>query len=138
VNYAVNGFGFPNSKIGLNWAAGDTSHFWLAKTGWFTEVRNQINLIMPQNTAWQNQLFLEEGKIYVDIPTDTLPTNLSIKVKKGDVYLRLASGAKLNLDHQVPEWVNQTEGGNIYDNNHPIKIKVVIGEGKLVVEAQNR
>jgi membrane-associated PAP2 superfamily phosphatase len=138
VNYAVNGFGFPNSKIGLNWAAGDTSHFWLAKTGWFTEVRNQINLVIPQNTAWQNQLFLKEGKIYIDVPADTTATNLSVQLDKGEVYLRMAPGAKLNLEHQVPELVNLTEEGSTFDCNHPIKIKVEIGEGKLVTEELSR
>ncbi len=138
VNYAVNGFGFPNSKIGLNWEAGDTSHFWLAKTGWFTEVRNQINLVMPQNTAWQNQLFLKEGKIYMDIPADTLSANLSINLKKGEVYLRVTSGAKLHLEHKVPEWENHTQKQQAFEEEYPMRITIEIGEGKLVTEELNQ
>jgi membrane-associated PAP2 superfamily phosphatase len=134
VDYAVQGFGFPNSKIGLNWRAGDTCLFWLAKTGWFTEVRNQISIIYPTNTVIINELQVVEGKIFVDIIADNVPQNLKINLKEGDVHLALPIGTSINLFKEVPDFKNTSRVENYSDSKAAIQIQVVIEKGMLFIE----
>lgn len=137
-DYTVNGFGFPNSKIGLNWAEGDTCRFWLSKTGWFTEVRNTINVKIPVGNEWENLMELEEGKIYLDIAGDTLPKNLTIKLQEGDVHLKLDAGIQINLNARVPELNSSLEEANYIKVGSATQLQVVIKEGTLFVEADGK
>ena len=47
INYRVNAFGFPNSKLRSKWVEGDTSTYSIEKLGWFTEVRNNFQITYP-------------------------------------------------------------------------------------------
>jgi len=137
VKFSVQAFGFPNSKIGWDWVEGDTTSFTLIHMGWFTEVRNTINLSFPSNTEWENHLNLKEGKIYIEIPNDTLPKNLTISVDKGDVVLAVDELSELNLSSETSSWENPSNLLLFDASKSAAQITVSIAQGKLTVEEKN-
>lgn len=89
VDFKVNAFGFPNSKIGWKWNPGQNTDFSLIRMGWFTEVRNEIELTLVDTLAWEHSLVLDNGSIYFEVPTDTIALKLDVELKKGNFYLSL-------------------------------------------------
>lgn len=134
LNFSVQAFGFPNSKLGWDWVEGETTSFTIIHMGWFTEVRNTINLSYPSQTAWENQLNLKEGNVYIDVPNDSLQKNLSISVIKGDVVLLIDELSKLNLNSQTTTWENPSNVHLFDDSKSASQITVSITEGRLTVE----
>jgi hypothetical protein len=102
--------------------------------GWLTEVRNSINLSYPSQTTWENHLNLKEGKVYIDVPNETLQKNLSISVIKGDVVLLVDEQSKLNLNSQTTIWENPSAVQLFDDSKSMSQITVSIKEGRLTVE----
>lgn len=97
VKYQVNAFGLPNSRIGIAWNKDKNAILTLEESGWFTEVRNNIDIKYPHNNLWKNNLNVENGKIFIMISSDTIPKNLNINLKKGDITIYIPSNYNLNL-----------------------------------------
>jgi lipid A 4'-phosphatase len=90
VNYKVNGFGFPNSKIRGTWITGDTGKYTIQALGWFTEVKNDILLKIPMVDSIIYIIKINGGKIYCDLPEKGL-TSFSFTVNEGNIYLKMNS-----------------------------------------------
>lgn len=125
LDFKVNAFGFPNSKIGWKWEPGTESNFTLTEMGWFTEIRNEINLQFPQ--VKNLNLKVGEGEVFLNIPQDTTVRFINIEIEKGDVTLYLAESDTLNLQISAPNIDNQLKNDlNSYKHgcfNLDIKIK---------------
>ncbi len=132
VNYAVNGFGFPNSKIRLQWIEGDTCSYFLERMGWFTEVRNSINMVVPNTNSWENHLYLKEGKVFMALPTDSIPFNLFLVIEKGDVYMTMSSNSQISFSIVSPEIQNEKGFQLNSPDSIPSKVKITVKEGKVV------
>jgi lipid A 4'-phosphatase len=134
VNYSVNGFGFPNSKIRLQWQEGDTCICFLERMGWFTEVRNTIQMNIPNSTVWENHLYLKEGKIFLLIPNDSIPFNLMLFVEKGDVIVTMGSNNQISFSIESPDV--QNERAFDLNSNDGLASKVIISvkDGRVVLQ----
>ncbi len=108
VDFSVHAFGFPNSKIGWDWKVGDTTSFNLTHMGWFTEVRNEIELQIPQQSNWSNTLLVNEGDVYLEITEDTIPRNLKIIMNEGDINLIVKEKSTFILNSNSSEVQNNT------------------------------
>ena len=87
LDYKVNAFGFPNSKIRGLWTPGDTSRYILQHMGWFTEVKNVVNVEFPpiDSIAWY--FHINHGKVICNLP-DCCRVDLHISIEKGDILIR--------------------------------------------------
>lgn len=88
LSYAVQAFGLPNSKMGVDWTTkADTIFLTIAKRGWFTEVRNSIQLTLP-NLPRKTVLFKQKkGNVFVHLD-DTLAYQASyFTLNSGDVHV---------------------------------------------------
>jgi lipid A 4'-phosphatase len=134
INYEVAGFGFPNSKIRAKWVEGDTTKYWLERLGWFTEVRNQIHIILPENTAWINHVSVNEGNIFVHIPENAPLSKLKVEVGEGDltIYAKnvtpftLISGESLIKNEAGIEYLTASV-------DSVFQLKVAVDEGELII-----
>ncbi len=134
VNYSVNGFGFPNSKIRWRWVEGDTCSYFLERMGWFTEVRNNIQITVPNTTLWVNHIFLNDGKIFLTVPSDSIPFNLLVAVEKGDVYVTMGSNAEVSFSIESPEVQNERALKWNSKDSLPSKLKITVREGLVVLK----
>ena len=91
LEYKVNAFGFPNSKVRGHWTTGDTCRYVFETMGWFTELTNDVKLKIPSADSCTFLLRINKGRIINDLPGDydckqiVLPDNrvfLSINRKK--------------------------------------------------------
>ncbi|MFA6400956.1 MAG: phosphatase PAP2 family protein [Salinivirgaceae bacterium] len=134
VNFAVNGFGFPNSKIRWRWNESDTCSYYLERLGWFTEVRNNIQMMVPNSNSWENQVYLRKGKIYLTVPSDSIPFNLLVAVEKGDVFVTMGSNTDISFSIESPEIQNERTFELNASESSPSKIKITVKEGKVVFQ----
>lgn len=90
LEYKVNAFGFPNSKVRGHWTAGDTCRYEFENMGWFTELKVDVTLRLPPADSCVFLLKINKGKIINDLPENyqiektVLPGNseyLSIMLK---------------------------------------------------------
>ncbi|NJK87283.1 MAG: phosphatase PAP2 family protein [Bacteroidales bacterium] len=65
--YEVNAFGFPNSKIRPSWEDGDTLRYILHYMGWFTEVRNRIQMTLPFHHEGEYTIYIREGRAILNV-----------------------------------------------------------------------
>jgi lipid A 4'-phosphatase len=139
--YKVNAFGFPNSKLGHSWKTqADTGLYLIQPSGWFTEVRNQVELKLPQSLP--AVLRLEKGKFYLSSSLLRGKGQLWLKVEKGEVILRMNEYSDFVLYTQGSEVENQSGykleqlGRQYYTQpKAPLELHVQIGEGKLTIVA---
>lgn len=128
IQNSVSAFGFPNSKIGWNWLEGDTTSFEYNYMGWFTEVRNEIVMKFPINTNWTNKLLVEEGNVYLIIPSDTVAKNLTIEIIKGDLTVRSIEDAQANIVS-----INK-ELGKLHSSSSNLNLEIILHEGEVITE----
>jgi lipid A 4'-phosphatase len=134
VNYAVNGFGFPNSKIRWRWVEGDTCMYSLERMGWFTEVRNNIQMKVPNSTSWKNKLYLKEGKVFFSVPKDSIPFNLYVFVEKGEVYVTMSLFTNVSFSIESPE-VQNNGGFDLHPQDSlPSTVKIILKNGKVIIQ----
>lgn len=134
VDFTVNAFGFPNSKMGWNWIPGEHTSFELIRMGWFTEVRNEIDFHCPENCDWQNNLNVVEGNVYITIPEDTIQRNLNLNIETGDVYLTIPENTKFGFNYTASQIVNENEIVLDSLNAGALKLQVnILKEGKLLL-----
>ncbi len=126
--YAVNAFGFPNSKIRWNWEEGSETHYWLENMGWFTEVNNKIDITFPNNQPWDNILKLSNGDINIDIPNDTIIRNLTIYVTEGNVTLISNNSEYTDINVNSPK---------IIDNNNILSQSAIVSKTKINIFIEN-
>ena len=91
LEYRVNAFGFPNSKLRGRWTEGDTCRYVFETMGWFTELKNDARLKIPLADSCTFLIRINNGRIINDLPEAyhcekiILPGNrvfLSVKRKK--------------------------------------------------------
>lgn len=133
VDYSVNAFGFPNSKISWNWFEGDTTTFSLKYMGWFTEVRNNIRIFYPVSVASNFELALKEGKVFIDVSKKASSSALDIQVQEGDVTLFIEKGTNYTLTQKVPDMVNNCTYAST-DSVVDISLNISIEKGTLYIE----
>lgn len=133
ISYSVNAFGLPNSRVNMSWERSNNAKFSLAYLGWFTEVRNNINITYPVKNSWENNLRLNEGKVLVDIPADTISKNLNISIKNGDVILYVTSESDFSLTTNNVEIYNNSSV-NIDNDSASLSLNVNIYNGELFIE----
>jgi membrane-associated PAP2 superfamily phosphatase len=92
LDYSVNAFGFPNSKVRGTWILADTSRFSLEHLGWFTEITNTVNVEFPANDSITWLFSLGHGKMICTIP-DHCSAGFHISIKKGDLLIRAHPGS---------------------------------------------
>ncbi|MCX6249694.1 MAG: phosphatase PAP2 family protein [Bacteroidetes bacterium] len=68
LEYKVNAFGFPNSKIRGHWTIGDTCRYTFESMGWFTELKNEVKLALPVRDSCSFLIRINKGKIINDLP----------------------------------------------------------------------
>ena len=90
LDYKVNAFGFPNSKIRGLWTPGDTSRYIIQYMGWFTEVRNVIDITLPETDSISWFINVNHGKVICNLD-DNSKTDLHISLIKGDILIHPAS-----------------------------------------------
>jgi len=95
VDYKVNAFGFPNSKIRGYWKAGDTCRYTIQDMGWFTEVKNVVNLGIPVEDSIRYVVTVNHGKIICELP-DSSAASFRLVIGKGD--LSIAGHASVEYD----------------------------------------
>lgn len=91
LDYNVNAFGFPNSKIRGLWSPGDTSHYSIGYMGWFTEVKNVINIGVPNDDSISWYINVDHGKVICNL-VDSCRNDLHISIAKGDLIIRSDPG----------------------------------------------
>ena len=132
VKYAVNGFGFPNSKIRWRFTESDTCQYFLERMGWFTEVRNEIQMKIPIGVPWENHIGLKEGKLFLTLPGDSCQCNLTIEVLKGEVYLNeFNTHTEIYID--APAIDDKRTTKNNYQKNLSPEISIKLYSGKVVL-----
>jgi len=136
IDYKVNAFGFPNSKLRWDWETGDTCHYRLYATGWFTEIRNHLKISIPQNIS--HQFIIKEGSFHWEIPDSLGNLELFIELKEGDIFLNIPKEKEFVIENLSESPIEnqlqntQEKGNQIFRNpKSSLKIKVNIGEGTL-------
>lgn len=130
IKNSVNAFGFPNSKLGWNWFEGDTTFFEYQYRGWFTTVKNEVNVIFPINTDWSNKLIVEKGDVYLTIPNDTILKNIDVEIYEGNLMI------KVN-EESIIDFQSENSGLKKYiDSKSPFTLQVKIHSGKVIVQEQ--
>jgi hypothetical protein len=136
VNYLVNAFGFPNSKVRGIWTlAGGVGTYTIDYMGWFTEVRNTINLKLPMHQKRLYMINVEDGRINCSID-ENASADFRLSVAKGDINLK---GNKIALVGDASKIINH-EGKKL--NTFPVKpqnwpgtvVEFEVKDGKLLVE----
>ncbi|MDA3893291.1 MAG: phosphatase PAP2 family protein [Salinivirgaceae bacterium] len=128
VKYSVSAFGFPNSKIRWNWVEADTSTFEFEYMGWFTEVRNDISIEFPTKTSWSNSLLVEEGNVFMKLPSDTISKNLNLTIVKGDLMIDIQPGAKVNIQSENNQLKEFQDIAASFDLN------IMLHKGQIVIQ----
>lgn len=127
IQNSVSAFGFPNSKIDWNWVEADTTTFGYKYLGWFTEVRNEITMKFPTQTTWTNKLYVTEGNVFLTIPNDTIPKNLSIEIVKGDLKIIAVEGAVVNVVS------NNSELAKMHNPKASLSLEINMHEGSVLI-----
>jgi len=68
LEYKVNAFGFPNSKVRGHWMTGDTCRYVFETMGWFTELTNDVKLKIPSADSCTFLVRINKGRIISDLP----------------------------------------------------------------------
>jgi lipid A 4'-phosphatase len=68
LDYKVNAFGFPNSKLRGHWTTGDTCRYTFESMGWFTEMKNDVKLGLPPVDSCTFLILIHEGRIINNLP----------------------------------------------------------------------
>ena len=68
LDYKVNAFGFPNSKLRGHWTTGDTCRYIFETMGWFTELKNDVRLKIPLADSCTFLVRINKGRIITDLP----------------------------------------------------------------------
>ena len=92
IDYNVNAFGFPNSKIRGLWSAGDTSRYIIQHLGWFTEVKNVVNVEFQPKDSIIWYLPVNNGKVICNFPEKVF-ADLHISIEKGDLLIHTHPGS---------------------------------------------
>ena len=87
LDYKVNAFGFPNSKIRGYWVSGDTCSYTIQYMGWFTEVKNVVDLKLPVEDPVRYLVKVNHGKIICNLPV-TSEASFDFRISKGDLIIR--------------------------------------------------
>jgi lipid A 4'-phosphatase len=137
VDYSVNAFGFPNSKIRGMWTAGDTCTYRIQRLGWFTEVRNSIRIGLPMNDTLDFILNVNNGKVFLE-PADGCNLRFRITIREGDLHLRSGSasyrlsGKAANIENHAkaihPSVIGNKKG------QRPVEISYTVPDGIVFVE----
>jgi lipid A 4'-phosphatase len=90
LDYKVNAFGFPNSKIRGMWILADTSRYIIQHLGWFTEVKNVINIEYPSADSISWYFHIGRGKIICNLPA-TNTGDLHFSIDKGNLLIKTRS-----------------------------------------------
>jgi hypothetical protein len=86
LDYKVNAFGFPNSKIRGLWTPGDTSRYIIQHLGWFTEVKNVVNIEIPLQDTLTWLVHINRGKVICNFPGNFRP-DFHFFIEKGDLLI---------------------------------------------------
>jgi hypothetical protein len=137
LNYKVNGFGFPNSKIRGAWIAGDTGKYTIQALGWFTEVKNDIFLKVPMVDSISYIIKINGGKIYCNLPEKGL-TSFSLTVNEGNAYIKMSSN-RLTLVGDSSKVENKNLKKMDFLKQKPKQwtgnlIEYYVSEGKIIIE----
>jgi len=68
LEYKVNAFGFPNSKVRGHWTTGDTCRYFFENMGWFTELKTDVKLKIPLADSCTFLIRINKGRIINDLP----------------------------------------------------------------------
>ena len=136
LNYQVNAFGFPNSKVrGILAQANGVSTYTIEYLGWFTEVRNTIALKVPMDRKRLYPINVGDGRIHCAIG-EKASADFRLSVAKGDISLK---GDNIALVGDVSKIINR-DGKKL--NTFPVKpqnwngavVEFEVKDGKLLVE----
>lgn len=78
LEYKVNAFGFPNSKVRGHWTEGDTCRYVFETMGWFTELKNEVRLKLPLADSCTFLIRINKGRIINDLPEDYTCKQISL------------------------------------------------------------
>ena len=106
IEYKVNAFGFPNSKIRGEWIAGDTSHFIIKYMGWFTEVKNVVDIHYPAGYPCLYNIRINRGKALCTF-AGSCKADMKISIARGDIILDI-DPEKADLVGDSSKIVNNT------------------------------
>jgi membrane-associated PAP2 superfamily phosphatase len=87
LDYKVNAFGFPNSKIRGLWTQGDTSRYIIQHLGWFTEVKNVVNIEYPPEDSISWLIRINHGKVILNLP-GSCSADFHFFIAAGDLMIR--------------------------------------------------
>lgn len=136
LDFSVNAFGFPNSKVRFDWIAADTAKMVLTAMGWFTEFRNEIDIQFPENCSWKNEVNIVDGDVYLTIPNDTLARNVRINVNNGNVNLLVHKDSDFQLTHNTPivKNINHVDIENTRKGAFNIEVNIK-KDGTLIIKS---
>jgi lipid A 4'-phosphatase len=100
LDYKVNAFGFPNSKIRGLWIPGDTSRYIIQNMGWFTEITNDVNIVVPPSDSISWFININHGKIICNL-TVGCKADLHFSLEKGDLLIHSQTNALLLVGNQA-------------------------------------
>ena len=137
LDYNVNAFGFPNSKIRAKWILSDTSRYVLQYMGWFTEVKNNVNLQIPLDDSLNWMIHVGHGKVICNLPK-RFTAFLLFSIQKGDLMIRSPSDS-LKLIGNEAIVVSKKSGNpgyymqNRFENSRNT-ISFDVHDGKVFIE----
>jgi membrane-associated PAP2 superfamily phosphatase len=99
LDYKINAFGFPNSKIRGLWTPGDTSRYIIQNMGWFTEITNDITIVVPSTDSISWYINVNRGKIICNLNGDC-KADLHFSIKKGDLLIHSQPNALILIGKQ--------------------------------------
>jgi lipid A 4'-phosphatase len=106
IEYKVNAFGFPNSRIGGELTPGEITRYTINYSGWFTEIKNVIDVHYPVGYPCSYNIRINRGKALFNFADGGI-ANIKISIKKGDIILNI-DPEKVDLIGDSSKIVNQT------------------------------
>ncbi len=136
LNFSVAAFGLPNGRVNICWLPSNAPNLSIKYLGWFTEVRNKIDIGFPENCNWENRFNLTEGKVFIDMPApaDSVSKNLNVIIQKGDVIIYVGHESNFSLITNNTEVENNSSVKLLNNDNALFKLKIDIDDGCLFIE----
>lgn len=131
-DYRINGFGFPNSKVRINWHTEDSCIFKLEKLGWFTEVTNNMNINLPYNNNNNYNINIGKGNVFFYASNDTNQVEFTINIKKGNLELFIDNESDIEINYTENEIKNRSGIKKLKINNN----KITLGQKNIKINAK--
>lgn len=112
-DWEAHGFGFPGSRLKYKWHV-SSEHtakimkFQIYNKGFFTELKNNLNLTIPDFLSEQNELVLLDGDLEIPVFPIRNKTAYTINVQKGDVTIIVHRNSSIMIEYKAKQFINKS------------------------------